>query len=891
MKTIKPAKLGVLHRTFEDEGTAYLVLSVLVFFTLDETPALCSEVDLWKLATTELGPNTPLDLCMPKRCGELLVSGKAFAQGGAPAPAVPVRVQMGSVDKRLWVAGDRWWTRGGTSEPEPFVEMPITWERAFGGAGHAANPSGKGLAPVVVDGAEVWPLPNVEDPRRILRSPDDRPPPAGLAPTDITAPERWSKIGTYDERWLRERFPGFAADADLGLFNSAPEDQQIEGFFRGDERIVLEGLHPERPVIEAALPGVAGRAFINRKTRTGEVFGEVPLHLDTVHLIPHRERGVLVFRGLPAIDEDDARDVLHLVVAAERLGEPRSEDHYREVLHRRSDPENGHLFMLCDAELLPPGRAGVREKSDVERLIESEDLLRKNMQAGARKRTEENRREAFERLTALGLDPAQFGVSAEPAPEAVEAPTPELDQLAPFVEQMEARAERDKKDMEGKREKAEADARASYASAGMDFDEREAKAREKAAGPPKVSAIAERERLQDLAVLLRNAGYPHAELEAKLADPALTRKLEAQAEAARAGYQQAAHLGAAAARLTGDAAATLREEVLAAHREGRSLAGRDLTGADLAGLDLHEADFTGAMLESASFAGADLRGARLPGAVLARADMTGAKLVGAVLREANLGLAVLAGADLTGADLSWAVLYRADLTGAIFRDAVMNFADLSEATMGENDFTSATAQVVTLVRADLSGAKLARADLCRSTFLECRFDGVDLDGARLIQATFLACRGERVSMRGANLENARMVQECAFDGSDLGGADLSGANVRGTHFAGANLTGARAVGADLSECDLRGAKLDAIVARDARFVRADLGGASLRLADLMMALMHKARVHGADFYRANLFRADLAKVTGDERTSFAEANVAQARVVRASPAGRAHESS
>jgi uncharacterized protein YjbI with pentapeptide repeats len=888
MKTIKPAKLGLLHRTFEDEGTAYLVVTVLAHFSFGDVPALHSEVDLWKLAAAELGQNAPLDLVMPKRRGELLLTAKACARGGVPVPAMPVRAQLGGIEKTLWIAGDRQWTRGGTTEPQPFVEMPITWERAFGGVGFAPNPVGKGTAGVKGEGGEAWPLPNVEDPKRLVQSPQDRPPPAGFAAVDLTAPQRWSKIGTYDERWLRERFPGFAADTDLALFNAAPEDQQIDGFFRGDESFLLEGMHPDRPVIEACLPGIAARAFLNRKAGEGEVFAEVPLHLDTVHLFPHVERGVLVYRGLAVVAEDDARDVLQIVIGGEALGEPRPVEHYQEVLRRRVDPKNGHLFMLCDGELMPPGPAGVREKNEVEKLIESEDLLRRHMQAGARRRTEENRQQTFARLTALGLDPAKFGVSPEPAPEVAEEPLPDLEALAPFVERLEARADRLTAEAEQKKAQAEADARTAFEKAGMDPDKLAAEGRDKVAGPPRVSPQAERQKLVDLAAQLRDAGRPHADLEAKLADPGFTRRLDTMAEVAAEGYREFAHRVGAAPRLTGEAASKLREEVRAAHRHGQSLAGRDLTGADLSGLELQGADFSGAMLESASFAGADLRGARFERAVLARADLTNAKLGGAMLREANLGLAVLAGADLSGADLMWAVLYQADLAGASFREASLSFADLSEATLCATDFSGATAQLLTLVRADLSGVTLAGADLSRSTFLECTLAGVDLSGARLISATFVSVQGRGAILRGANLENARMVKDCGLDEADLRGATLTGANLRGTSLAGADLTAAQMNGIDLSECNLRGAKLDATAAQEARFVRADLSGASLRHADLMLALLHKARVDGADFFQANLFRADLAKVTGDERTSFAQANVAQARVVRATAAEGTH---
>ncbi|MGK4005983.1 DUF2169 domain-containing protein [Sorangium sp. So ce1036] len=889
MKTIKPQKLGLLHRVLEDGGDCYLVVTILAFFSLDPPGALLSEVDLWKFAAAELGKDAVLDMGMPKPRGELLISGRAHPPGGR-ATACAVRARLGAVDKALYAIGDRTFERGVPTEPAPFTEMPIAWERAFGGPDFALNPVGKGAQPVQTDAGEIHPLPNIELPGRLITSPDDRPAPAGFGPLDLLWPQRYAKIGTYDAAWLKERFPGFAEDTDLGVFNAAPEDQQIQGFFQGDEPMVLENLHPRRPVIEAALPGIATRAFLNRKTGEGEVFGEVAMHLDTVHLFPHAERGVLLFRGVALVDEDDAADVLQIVIGAEALGEPRPAEHYRDVLRQRLDPKTGHLASLRDGDLLPPLPAGARpprEKSDVERLLESDDLLRKNLEAGARRRAEANREKARATVAELGLDPAQFGLDEADEPAQVdEEALPDVEELGPFVEALEARAERERAEAEARREEAEAEARAAYAAAGMDYDALQADAMKQAAGPPRFSAKAERERLEDLATLLANAGYPNAELEATLADPAFDRKLAEMEAQVLEGYRQTAHLGPPAGRPDGDAARRLRDEVVEAHRAGRSLAGRDLTGADLAGLDLHGATLTGALLEGARLADADLRDADLERAVLAHADLRRATLRGARLGEANLGLAQLGGADLSGADLSGAVLYQADLTGASFRGADLTLADLSEATLRDNDLSSALAQLLTLLRVDLAGSKLTGADLSRSTFIECKLGGVDLSGARLISTAFFSSEGRGAVLRGAHAENLRMVKDCAFDGADLRGATLTGANLRGTTLAGADFTEARMSGSDLSDCDLRGARMAWIVAREARFVRAELSDADLTGADLMLGILQKARLPGADFTRANLFRADLAKVLGDERTRFDEANVREVRFVPRRPRGQ-----
>ena len=67
-----------------------------------------------------------LDAGMSKHRGEVLVSGKAFAKDGAPTTATSVRVRIATVDKELYVVGDRVWQASGPSDPAPFTEMPVT---------------------------------------------------------------------------------------------------------------------------------------------------------------------------------------------------------------------------------------------------------------------------------------------------------------------------------------------------------------------------------------------------------------------------------------------------------------------------------------------------------------------------------------------------------------------------------------------------------------------------------------------------------------------------------------------------------------------------------------------------------------------------------------------
>ncbi len=884
MKVIKPQKLGVTCRSFEQGDDCFLAVAVLLFAPFDASSGPLSEVGMWKFLATELGKEGSVDMGFPKKRAEVIVNARAYPTGG-PRSACPVRLRLGSVDKTLHVFGDRVWHRGAPTEPENFSEMPIIWENAFGGEGFPSNPVGKGFAPVVTRAGEVRPLPNVEDPRRLVRDPADRPPPAGFGPYDFTWPQRYSKIGTYDAAWLKTDFPGLAADLDYAAFNAAPPDQQVDGYFRGDEDFRLEGMHPTRSVIEGRLPGLATRVFVTLKTEVGEEFGEVSTALETVRLFPHAERMVLIFRGLVRVAEDDAADVLHLVAACETFGQPRPVDHYRAVLAQRLDRKKGALSALRDSDLMPPRTSGQSPPSPVEvgetqGMLATEGLQRKNL----RRRAELQREEARAKIVAMGLDPEKYGPPALPP----EEPPPDLENLAALVEHAKGETDKAKATLEQQRKEGEARARKLCEEAGKDYDALVAEGARKGGGPPRFSAREEEQKLRGLAALGREHGAPNQQLEAMLADGTLEARLLKAEEKLREAYRQFAHHFPPAQRLSGEAVQRMQAEVRAALAAGESFAGRDLTGADLSGFDLRRTDFTGAMMEAANLSGADLSGADLSSAVLARADLSGARFTGAKLSGANLGEARFRGADFSGGvDLTGATLYKADLDGADLRGAMLEKANLSEAVFGTADLRDIVAPKMTLLKTSLAGARFAGANLSRAVFLECDLTGADFSGATLTKTSFISVRGAGANFSRAVMSNTVMVKDCDFAGSDFRGASLDGANFRGTKLGGSDFSLARMKGADLSECDLRGAKLFRVMAREARFLRADLTDAVMVSIDLMDGILQKARIGGANLQGANLFRADMARTRADAQTNMEGANVKHVRVVppRRTPSG------
>lgn len=873
MKVIKPQRLGVLARTFEHDGAFHFAVSVLAFFPFEAPQQLLTEIALWKFLPQELGKDVALDAGMPKSRAEVLLTAKAYPVGGKPQAACSVRLRLGSVDKTLYAVGERRWKGGAPTPPAPFAEMPITYANAYGGPGYPQNPLGKGFAPVRTPQGEVHPLPNIEDPRQLVRSPKDKRPPAGFGPYELTWPQRFSKTGTYDEKWLKERFPGFAKDIDWGFFNTAPEDQQLQDFLRGDEPFTLEHMHPDKPILEGRLPGLRMRAFINQSTEKGAEFRELSTRLDTVHLFPHAERGVLVFRGVTRVSEDDGADVRQLMVACEAPAAPRPVEHYQKVLAERLDRDKGYLAALRDSDLMPPSEPGAPAPAGEETSgmpPPPEKRLEKNLRRGAELELEKAR----ETIRQQGLDPDKYvpaALPAEPAP-------PALEELGSFVQTAMESAEQQLREAEAKRAEAEQTAREFCKQHGLDYDKIVAEQKARQGGPPTFSAEAELARLREATAQARALGVPLPQLEQQLQDPAFVQKLRGAEAAQLLSYRAHAHHLPAAARLPAPQAARVREQVLLLLQSKEGFEGRDLTGADLSRLELRGANFRGALLERVDFTGADLRGADFTGAVLARAELTEADLTDAVFSGANLGLARLVRAKAEkGVDLTRAVLYRADLTGASLRGARMDGVDLSEAVVAGAELVGVVARELMLLRTDLSGLKLAGADLTKSNFVEVNVSGVDFTGATLTGAVFVSCKADGACFRQSRSDNLRVVKDCSFAKADFREASLQGANLRATNLADADFSQARLVGADLSESNLQRARFYRAVATEARFVKADLTDANLVSCNLMQALLQKACIQGADLRGANLFRADFARIRGSAR-SLQDAYIEQLRI-------------
>ena len=347
MKVYKKNQHSLFVKPFGVQDKLYLALTVFVYFDLTAPDDPLTEQELWKTIPDQLKPTPILDVGMPKPHGEVLLTGSCFSPRGTVRNASTVSFRVGNLRKEIAVFGDRWWQKNNAglniiTDPVPFSELPLTWRNAFGGEDFAANPLGKGITPVVgKDGSLRTPLPNIEYRNMIIGSPSDRPEPAGFDVVDMMRPERQKKTGTYDDKWLKERWPYFPDDMDYEYFNCAPADQYHDGFFQGGEAIEILNMHPDMQLIESHVPELRVRCLVTKKEAPKsavEVFQDVTTRVDTLWLFPAILRGVAMYRGTTEIYDEEYEDVLRIFIATERRHDPPLPlEHYLEEQKKAMD--------------------------------------------------------------------------------------------------------------------------------------------------------------------------------------------------------------------------------------------------------------------------------------------------------------------------------------------------------------------------------------------------------------------------------------------------------------------------------------------------------------------------------------------------------------------------
>lgn len=195
---------------------------------------------------------------LPKPGTDVIVNGDACAPHGRAVTELELLVRVGERSKLARVFGERVWIAADdrviASRPQPFVRIPVIWERAFGGREpgedgrvESRNPVGVGLVDPRRGAAALHgqPLPNIEDPRELLRGPGHTPAPVGFGAIAPTWSPRVEWVGSYDARWREQRAPLLPEDFDARFFQVASSGLSFDPPLRGGEPVSLRGFDPD----------------------------------------------------------------------------------------------------------------------------------------------------------------------------------------------------------------------------------------------------------------------------------------------------------------------------------------------------------------------------------------------------------------------------------------------------------------------------------------------------------------------------------------------------------------------------------------------------------------------------------------------------------------------
>ena len=252
------------------------------------------------------------DFTLPKPTADILLEGSAHAPSAKAAARVDVRLSVGEINKSLRVFGDRTWKEGifgpTMTAPEPFVTMPIVYERAYGGteskekaadplkrAAERRNPVGIGFCSKQED-AIGRNLPNVEDPTDLISSWKSRPRPAGFGAIARDWSPRFELAGTYGQAWRDQRCPLLPDDFQERFHQTAPVDQQAPKPLLGGERVELENLTPDGGMQSFRLPRF--KFAIRTEFQGGEAIDQGSgVSIQTLTLEPGKKRLILVWQA------------------------------------------------------------------------------------------------------------------------------------------------------------------------------------------------------------------------------------------------------------------------------------------------------------------------------------------------------------------------------------------------------------------------------------------------------------------------------------------------------------------------------------------------------------------------------------------------------------------
>ncbi|MCH8530612.1 MAG: DUF2169 domain-containing protein [Saccharospirillum sp.] len=913
MKVIKSMHSGIIHRTTEVFDQHLFTLSSLWAFELSTGKPIL-EQSMWRTIAAAIAEGELFDAGFPKVQAEYLVAGSFLSPG--PVPGGMVEVELGTRTKTLSVFGDRYWSRSGFTGPEAVTEVPIRYELAFGGKGSTLNPVGKGLDEVTFEGVKRTPLPNVEYHQRIMTAASDRPPPASLNRVDPVWPVRQALGGTYDQKYIEERMPGFPEDLNPVFFNDAASDQQFDGYLTGKERYRISGMNLEYPTLSGQLPGIVARLYIEVEQDGSSHFIELESKLDTVWFFPNDNMGVLIHRGNYPAQSMNASEITRVLIGHEySTDEPRSKAHYQEQLIKRSDPEDGVKYMLNTVDLIPAGVTCGFESLLAESDMPIKGYAEDNTQAFIETQTAtvtdqmKNRLDDLEHTPPADFQPPSIEEVVQQKPQASEEQKrietlidkvipgyaesesgidftrmdlKALDELSDYISSLTR--EHEEKAVSAVRERIEAMREQNLDPDLADQLEQSLDQRHQPPPLPRVSREldaqletirAQVEAAEKELMILQSMGIEPDAIQQQLVDmDDLQEKLSYSKVEAEKGYRLSAHLIEDARSPHPVPPPDLRSDFQRRLDQAEGLAGWDGAFADLKGVQVSGVGMNNAYLEYAEAPDSVWVDVDFTEALWVHANLTGARFTRCRFNDANLGASQIENATFVDCLFDGAGFGKASLVNSHFETCVFTgrMDAFQEARLSGVVFIDCQIQRNNFYELDMTGCRFERSvldesnvlgcDLTRAVFEQCSLKSVNVVSSDLTESRF----------DHSDLNNIRFVKDCVLTKASFRKVSAELANFRECQLEQADFSQATIGRCDFSGAQMVQAVMDGAFSRGSLFINSNLEKASLVKLDAMEASFQDARITATNFQKANLYGANFYGVVVGE-TDFRNANL------------------
>ncbi len=606
----------------------------------------------------------PSDFAVFKPLADVMLVGDARTPRGGGAVA-SVRLRVGTHDWHLAVVGNRLWAGSTPTRPEPFERLPLEWEYALGGPLSSENPVGRGYRTGTL-------LPNLERPDALMKSQRDAPRPICFAPVSPRWRSRAARVGRYDKKWLKSRWPYLPEDFDFGYFNAAPVDLQVP-YLKGDEPYEIAGVHANNEILSGRLPGIRPYVFAQKSLTAGGELLALHMNLDTLLFDTRNLTLTMTWRGLLEVDHRDALDLESLYIEEGRLENapslPSALERFHALVSSRKPATDEATGSVAPANVQEVG-----VPPDVRATIERSKSARRPLPP-ARPRIGRGRAPST-KIRARSREEVVAWLSER-------RPLSGVDLSGVDLRGLDLR--------------------------GVDLS-----------GAILIGTLLDGSAL-DGACCVGMVAHRASSVGASWVGADLT-----EADLSVAVFDHSDFTDAKLTRVSAPQLRATQSRFFRANLVGASLTDASLDGASFTQAVAQKSDFTGSALGGARFDGADLTDAKLYDIVAPRLLLDGANLT-----DSRFELALLVGISARGVAATGSVWDKADVTDGTFEGSVLCEARLVSVTASRTLFNKVDAQRASFRGAVLGAANFLKANLTGASFEQADLRGADLRGAQL----------------------------------------------------------------------------------------------------------------------------------------------------------------